>query len=52
MRATVTVPFNGKKDKEHYPTRFAKGDVIDGELAEVAVKEKWAEPVKEGATQK
>lgn len=47
MKAKVTKPFNGAKDGEVYPTAFKAGDVVEGELAKVAVEQKWADPVKD-----
>ena len=43
MNATAIATFYGAKDGELYPTRFEPGDLIAGELAERAVREKWAE---------
>ena len=43
MNATAITTFYGAKDGELYPTRFEPGDLIEGELAEIAVREKWAE---------
>ncbi|MCW5738035.1 MAG: hypothetical protein KIS73_28190 [Enhydrobacter sp.] len=43
MNATAITTFYGAKDGELYPTRFELGDLIEGELAEIAVREKWAE---------
>jgi hypothetical protein len=43
MNATAITTFYGAKDGELYPTRFEPGDLIEGELAEIAVCEKWAE---------
>jgi len=43
MNAAATTTFYGAKDGELYPTRFEPGDLIEGELAEIAVREKWAE---------
>ena len=42
MKATVTKAFSGAKDGEHHPTQFRPGDVVEGDLAEVAMKEGWA----------
>ena len=49
MRAKVTTAFSGAPDNEIYPKRFEVGSEVAGELARVAVKEKWAEPVKDKA---
>jgi len=43
MNATAITTFYGAKDGELYPTRLEPGDPIEGELAEIAVREKWAE---------
>jgi hypothetical protein len=43
MNATAIATFYGARDGELYPTRFEPGDLIEGELAEIAVREKWAE---------
>jgi hypothetical protein len=43
MNATTITTFYGARDGELYPTRFEPGDLIEGELAEIAVREKWAE---------
>lgn len=51
MQAKVTAPFDGARDGEMYPRHFNVGDVVDGNLAEVAVREKWAEELKPEATQ-
>lgn len=40
--AKVTAPFSGCKDGDLHPTRFAPGDEVTGELADVAVREGWA----------
>lgn len=49
MKATVTKGFDGAKDGAIYPTTFKPGDVVEGDLARVAVDNGWAtegEPVK------
>ena len=43
MRATVTTAFDGAEDGAIYPTKWKPGDVVEGELARVAVENKWAE---------
>ncbi|MCW5705249.1 MAG: hypothetical protein KIT82_22045 [Bradyrhizobium sp.] len=43
MNARVITPFYGARDGELYPTRFEPGDLIEGELAEIAVRGRWAE---------
>ena len=53
MKATVTQEFDGAKDGAIYPTRLKPGDVIEGDLARVAVAETWAtegEPAKGAET--
>lgn len=47
MKAIVTKAFDGVPDGLVHPKAFAKGDVVDGKLAEVAVREKWAKVVEE-----
>ncbi len=42
MKAIVTAEFDGARDGAIYPTKFKPGDVIEGDLARVAVAEKWA----------
>ncbi len=41
--AKVTTEFMGAKDGEVYPTQFKPGDIVEGDLAAVAVREGWAE---------
>jgi hypothetical protein len=43
MNATAITTFYGARDGEVYPTRFDPGDLVEGQLAEIAVREKWAE---------
>lgn len=50
MKATVTKEFDGAKDGAIYPTHFKPGDVVEGDLARVAVENKWAEEGVKGAT--
>lgn len=45
MRAKVTTEFPGRPDREVKTRTIKVGEIIDGELAEVAVREKWAEEV-------
>ncbi len=45
MQAKVTKQFDGVENGAIYPRRYAVGEVISGRLAEVAIAEKWAEPV-------
>jgi hypothetical protein len=47
MKAIVDVPFKGAPDGEIYAKEFAKGDPVHGDLARVAVKEKWATEVQD-----
>jgi hypothetical protein len=42
MKAIVSQPFLGVEDGEIYPREFAEGDPVTGDLAAVAVREKWA----------
>lgn len=44
MSAVVVTPFPGVRDGETNPTQFVEGDVIDGDLAETAVKYGLAVP--------
>jgi len=39
----VIKQFDGVKDGEVYPVTFNPGDEVTGDLAAVAIKEKWAE---------
>lgn len=41
--AVVVKPFAGVPDGLVYPREFAEGDVVLGELAEIALREGWAE---------
>jgi hypothetical protein len=43
MNATAITTFYGARDGELYPTKFCPGDLVEGQLAEVAVRERWAE---------
>lgn len=55
MKATVIEEFDGAKDGAIYPTKFKPGDVVEGDLARVAVAQKWAtegEPAKGAETGK
>lgn len=49
MKAKVLKAFSGAADGQRYPKMWQAGEIVEGDLAEVAVKEKWAEPVKSGA---
>jgi hypothetical protein len=42
MKAIVTNPFCGAPDGAIYPKNFQPGDIVDGDLARVAVRENWA----------
>lgn len=42
MRAKVTASFRGRRDNAPQVETFNEGDIIDGNLAEVAVREEWA----------
>ena len=44
-RAIVKMPFKGAPDGEIHPRDFAVGDEVEGDLALVAIREKWAKPV-------
>lgn len=44
MYAKVTKAFPGRPDNEAKTRTIAEGEVIEGELAEVALKERWAKP--------
>lgn len=47
MKAKVTKAFPGVRDGQIYPERFKPGDIVEGDLAEVAVEQKWAERINE-----
>ncbi len=47
MKAKVTVAFDGVEDGYIIPRRFEIGEEITGDIAKVAVTEKWAKKVKE-----
>ncbi len=42
MRATVVKDFKGVPDGKIYPQKYVSGDIVKGDLARVAIKEKWA----------
>ena len=42
MKATVTKAFPGRPDNEVMTREIKVGEIIDGDLAAVAIKEKWA----------
>ncbi len=45
MKAIVEIPFQGAPDGEIHSKGFVKGDVVAGDLARVAVEQKWAREV-------
>lgn len=45
MQAKVTKEFAGRPDSEALSRTIKVGEIITGDLATVAVREKWAEPV-------
>jgi hypothetical protein len=45
MKATALTTFDGARDGDLYPTRFRPGDLIEGNLAEIAVRENWAREI-------
>ena len=45
ISAKVTTAFPGKPDDETQVRDVAVGEIIDGELAKVAIAQKWAEEV-------
>lgn len=49
--AKVTVPFNGVPNGEVHPRLFDVGEIVVGELADVAVREGWAVAVPEATAQ-
>jgi hypothetical protein len=42
MKATATLAFPGRRDDESHTTQFKRGDLLDGDLGDVAVREGWA----------
>lgn len=52
MKAKVTTAFPGRPDNEIRTRTIAEGEIIEGDLAEVAVREKWATEVKDKAPAK
>ncbi|OJU12749.1 MAG: hypothetical protein BGN85_08780 [Alphaproteobacteria bacterium 64-11] len=46
MQAKVIREFKGRQDHEAVTRTFRKDDIIEGELATVAVREKWAIEIK------
>ena len=41
--AKVTTPFSGCRDGSPIVENFKSGDILEGDLAEVAITEEWAE---------
>ena len=50
MKAKVTQAFDGVPDGKVHPVTFNPGDEVEGELAKVAVANKWARKI--GAARK
>lgn len=46
-QAKVVKPFKGAPDGEVYPVEFKEGDVVRGDLARVAIENKWAKEISE-----
>lgn len=46
MQAKVTKAFDGVEGDAVYPRTYQVGEVVTGRLAEVAMREKWAEELK------
>lgn len=46
MKAKVTQEFPGVEDGKHHPRVIEVGEEISGELAVVAVRNKWATEIK------
>lgn len=42
MKAVVATPFDGALDGAIYPKHFVAGDVVEGDLARVAIEQRWA----------
>lgn len=42
MTIKVIKPFAGVPDGETHPRQFLPGDIVEGDLARVALSEKWA----------
>lgn len=42
MKAIVQIPFRGAPDGEPHSRQFEPGDLIEGDLAAVALREGWA----------
>ncbi len=52
MRAVVTRAFSGAKDGEVMPREFAKGDIIEGQLAEAAIRFRDAKETEESKAER
>ena len=48
-RAIALTAFRGAPDGDAYPASFAEGDPVAGDLADVAIGEKWARKAKDAA---
>ncbi|MCV0371080.1 hypothetical protein [Filomicrobium sp.] len=46
MRAKVTLAFPGRPDDEIMTRTIGEGEIVEGDLAVVAVREGWAKPQK------
>lgn len=42
MKAIVQIPFRGAPDGEPHSRQFEPGDLVEGDLAAVALREGWA----------
>ena len=49
MKAIVETAFPGRPDNEVVTRTIGVGEVIEGELASVAIREKWAKPYRDPA---
>lgn len=47
-RAIALKTFRGAPDGDAYPADFEKGDPVEGNLADVAIGQKWAREAKDG----
>lgn len=48
-RAIALKAFRGAPDGDAYPADFVEGDPVAGDLADVAISEKWARKAKDAA---
>lgn len=48
-KAIAEKAFPGAPDGSAYPEQFEKGDPVEGNLADVAIEQKWARPAKDEA---